>query len=243
MKRIIILCACVVAFSACSGSGNILQTVNDVLADVEGTTGGVTDRDVSNGLKEALVSGLIKGVNVVSKENGYFKNPQIRIPWPDNVKKVETRLRSIGLDNQVDKVVLTLNRAAEEAASKAKPIFLGAIKQLTFADAMNILKGENDAATQFLKRATTSQLTAEFTPVIDNALDSTQGTKYWGEIINTYNKIPLVEKVDPDLTGFVTGKAMDGLFTMVAKEELKIRKDPVARTSELLKKVFALQDL
>jgi len=189
-----------------------------------------------------LTKGLIKGVNVVSKENGYFSNPKIKIPWPDDVKKVETRLRSMGLDKQVDKVVLTLNRAAEEAATKAKPIFLNAIKQMTFSDAMNILKGENNAATNFLKRTTTNQLTAEFRPVIDNALQSTNGTKYWGDIINTYNKIPLVEKVNPDLTGFVTGKAMDGLFTMVEKEELKIRKDPVARTTELLKKVFALQD-
>lgn len=241
MKKMIILFACVLSLSACSGSGNILQTVNDVLAEVEGG-GGITDGDIQNGLREALQKGLINGVNVVSKENGYFKNPKIKIPWPDDVKKVETRLRSMGLDNQVDKVVLTLNRAAEEAATKAKPIFLNAIKQLTFADAMNILKGENNAATEFLRRVTTNQLTAEFRPVIDNALQSTNGTKYWGEIISIYNKIPLVEKVNSDLTGFVTTKAMDGLFTMVAKEELKIRKDPVARTTDLLKKVFALQD-
>jgi len=241
MKKIIILGACVLMLSACSGSGNILQTVGDVLAEVEGG-GGVTDRDIQNGLKEALNKGLIQGVNVVSKENGYFKNPQIKIPWPQDVQKVEQRLRAMGLDNQVDKVVLTLNRAAEEAAMKAKPIFLGAIRELTFSDAMNILKGQNNAATDFLKRTTSSQLNNEFRPVIDNALQSTNGTKYWGDIINTYNKIPLVEKVNPDLTGFVTQKAMDGLFTMVAKEELKIRKDPVARTTELLKKVFALQD-
>jgi len=242
MKKLIVLGSFLVMLSACSGSGNILQTVGDVLSEVEGGGQAVTDLDIQNGLKEALTKGLIKGVNVVSKENGYFSNPKIKIPWPDDVKKVETRLRSMGLDKQVDKVVLTLNRAAEEAATKAKPIFLNAIKQMTFSDAMNILKGENNAATNFLKRTTTNQLTAEFRPVIDNALQSTNGTKYWGDIINTYNKIPLVEKVNPDLTGFVTGKAMDGLFTMVEKEELKIRKDPVARTTELLKKVFALQD-
>jgi len=238
---VILICSCLI-ISSCSGTGNVLQTVGDVLNEMEGQGGGVTDRDISNGLKEALINGISNGVKVTSKEDGFFKNPAIKIPWPEDVRKVESRLRSLGLDNQVDKVVLTLNRAAEQAAVKAKPIFMDAIRNLTFADAMNILKGQENAATDYLKRSTSSKLIGEFRPVINSALQTTSATKYWDDVINTYNKIPLVEKVNPDLTGFVTDKAMDGLFQMVAKEEKKIRQDPIARTTDLLKKVFSLQD-
>jgi hypothetical protein len=138
----------------------------------------------------------------------------------------------------VDKFVMTLNRGAEDAAKEAKPIFVNAIKQMTIQDAWGILKGEEDAATEYLRRTTSAQLREKFAPVIANSLNKVNATKYYGDIINTYNKIPLVEKVNPDLNDYATTKAMDGLFLLIAGEEKKIRQDPMARTTELLKKVF-----
>ena len=158
------------------------------------------------------------------------------------MQKVETKLRQIGLGDEVDKFILTLNRGAEEAAKEAKPIFVNAIKAMTIQDAWGILKGDKDAATQYLMKTTSTQLKAKFQPVIKSALDKTNATKYYGDIITTYNKIPFVEKVNDDLEGYATDKAIEGLFTLIAKEEMNIRKDPLARTSELLKKVFAEQD-
>jgi hypothetical protein len=173
--------------------------------------------------------------------DGYFKNPEIKIPFPPDVKKVETRIRQIGLGDEVDKFIMTLNRGAEDAAKEAKPIFITAIKSMTIQDAWGILKGEENAATQYLQRTTSSQLKEKFKPVIHNSLEKVNATKYYGDIVGTYNKIPLVEKVNPDLDDYATDKAIEGLFIMIAKEEKKIREDPVARTSALLKKVFGSQ--
>src|SRR6187551_3536807 len=144
----------------------------------------------------------------------------------------------MGLGGEVDRFVMTLNRGAEEAAKEAKPIFISAIKQMTIDDAFGILKGEPDAATQFLKRTTTSQLKEKFKPVVQSSLDKVSATKYYGDLINTYNKIPLVQKVNPDLNEYATDMAIQGLFIMIAKEEKNIRQDPLARTSDLLKRVF-----
>jgi hypothetical protein len=157
------------------------------------------------------------------------------------VKKVEDKLRQIGLGVEVDKFVMTLNRGAEDAAKESKPIFISAIKQMTIEDAWGILKGEPDAATNFLKRTTTAQLKEKFKPVVQNSLNKVNATKYYGDIVNNYNKIPFVDKVNPDLNDYATDMAIQGLFTMIAKEELNIRKDPVARTTELLKRVFGSQ--
>jgi hypothetical protein len=157
------------------------------------------------------------------------------------VKKVEDKLRQIGLGVEVDKFVMTLNRGAEDAAKEAKPIFISAIKQMTIEDAWGILKGEPDAATNFLKRTTTAQLKEKFKPVVQNSLNKVNATKYYGDIVNNYNKIPFVDKVNPDLNDYATDMAIQGLFTMIANEELNIRKDPVARTTELLKRVFGSQ--
>ncbi|MBN1396749.1 MAG: DUF4197 domain-containing protein [Bacteroidetes bacterium] len=203
-----------------------------------GTGTGLTEQDAASGIREALIQGTSKGVVSLSKLDGYFGNPQIKIPFPPEAKAIEQNLRSIGLDKQVNQVVLSLNRAAENAAQEAKPIFVAAIKKMTIADAVNIVRGNNDAATRYLERNTTNELSSKFQPVIKSSLDKVNATKYWSDIINTYNTIPLVEKVNPNLTQYVTDKALNGLFTMIAKEELAIRKDPVARTSEILKKVF-----
>jgi hypothetical protein len=194
--------------------------------------------EVAAGLKEALTKGISKGSEQVSKVDGYFKNPEIKIPFPDDVKHVEKKLRQVGMGAQVDKFILSLNRAAEDAAKESKPVFVAAIKGMTISDAMGILKGEDDAATQYLKKTTSTELHDKFNPVIKASLEKVDATKYYKDLIKAYNKIPLVDKVNPDLDEYATEKAMQGLFIMIAKEEKSIRDDPGARTTALLKKVF-----
>ncbi|MCI0751940.1 MAG: DUF4197 domain-containing protein [Flammeovirgaceae bacterium] len=218
--------------------------INQTLGEVNKAIGGeqpLTSAEVGEGLKEALIQGISKGSDIVSVTDGYFKNPQIKIPFPPDVKKVEDKLRQIGLGGEVDKFIMTLNRGAEDAAKEAKPIFISAIKQMTIQDAWAILKGEENAATEFLRRTTSAQLKEKFLPVIGNSLNKVNATKYYGDLVNTYNKIPLVDKVNPDLNDYATNKAIDGLFVMIAKEEKNIRQDPVARTTDLLKRVFGAQ--
>ena len=224
---------------ACTAA-QINQAISDANKAVNGEKP-LTTAEVGEGLKEALINGISKGSDLVSQADGYFKNPEIKIPFPPDVKKVEDRLRQIGLGGEVDKFVMTLNRGAEDAAKEAKPIFIAAIKQMTIDDAWAILKGEPDAATQFLKRTTTAQLKEKFKPVIQASLDKVSATKYYSDIVNRYNSIPLVQKVNPDLNDYATDLAMQGLFTMIAKEEKNIRQDPIARTTELLKRVFGAQ--
>ncbi|MFY0687362.1 MAG: DUF4197 domain-containing protein [Cyclobacteriaceae bacterium] len=202
----------------------------------------LTAAQVADGLKEALVQGTSKGSTQASRLDGYLKNPAIKIPFPPEVKKVEDKLREIGLGNEVDKFVVTLNRGAEEAANEAKPIFVAAIKSMTIQDAWDILKGEDDAATRYLKKSTTAELKAKFKPVVQRALDKTSATKYYGDIVNTYNKIPFVQKVNPNLNDYATDQAIAGLFVLIQEEEKNIRDNPAARATELLKKVFSQQD-
>lgn len=197
--------------------------------------------EVAKGLKEALTNGANKSSDLVSQVDGYFKNPEIKIPFPPDVKKVEDKLRQMGMGAEVDKFVLALNRGAEDAAREAKPIFVGAIKQMTIDDAVGILKGQPDAATQYLKKTTTPQLKEKFKPVVQKSLNKVAATQYYGELVGTYNKIPFIQKVNPDLNSYATDMAIQGLFVMIAKEEKNIRQDPLARTTELLKKVFGSQ--
>lgn len=201
----------------------------------------ITTEEIGEGLKEALTNGVSKGSDLVSQLDGYYKNPEIKIPFPPEVKQVETRLRQIGLGSEVDKFIESLNRGAEDAAKEAKPIFISAIKQMTIQDAWAILKGEQDAATQYLNRTTSPLLKEKFKPVIQASLNKVNATKYYSDLVNTYNKIPLVQKVNPNLDDYATDKAVQGIFIMVAKEEKNIRANPGARTTELLKKVFSSQ--
>jgi hypothetical protein len=237
MKRIavlltIVLCGCT--------SAQINQTLGDVNKTL-GSGAPLTTEEVASGLKEALIKGISNGSDIVSQLDGYFKNPEIKIPFPPEVKKVEDRLRQIGLGGEVDKFVMTLNRGAEEAAKEAKPIFISAIRQMTIQDAWGILKGEPDAATQYLKRTTSSLLKEKFKPVVQTSLDKVQATKYYGDIVTRYNQIPMVQKVNPDLNEYATDKAIEGLFIMIAKEEKNIRANPAARTTEILRRVFGSQ--
>lgn len=202
------------------------------------TSPGLTNAEVTKGLKEALTQGATKGANLVSKVDGYFKTPEIKIPFPKDASLVETKLRAIGMGSRVDEFVLSLNRAAEDAAKEAAPIFVSAIQKMTIDDAFAVLKGEPDAATQYLKKTTTPQLKEKFTPIVKNSLNKVDATKYWADLINYYNKLPFVSRVNPDLEVYATDMAIQGLFVMVAREEKLIRKDPVARTTDILKKVF-----
>jgi hypothetical protein len=238
MKRAFIL------FYGLTLTGCTATQINQAVSDADKlltTQQPLSTTEVAEGLKEALINGISKGSDLTSQLDGYFKNPEIKIPFPPDVKKVEDRLRALGLGSEVDRFVMTLNRGAEDAAKEAKPIFIDAIKQLSISDAWGILRGQPDAATQFLKRTTTPQLKAKFSPVIQNSLNKVGATKYYGDIVTRYNKIPFVEKVNPDLNSYATDLAIQGLFIMIAKEEMNIRDNPVARTTELLKKVFSAQ--
>ncbi|RZK63713.1 MAG: DUF4197 domain-containing protein [Pedobacter sp.] len=201
-----------------------------------------TQTEMSLGLKEALQSGVSSVVNKLSAENGFLGNAAIKIVFPQEAQKVENTLRSLGLNSLADNVIMSLNRAAEDAVKSATPIFVNAIKQMSFQDVTNILLGGSDAATQYFKRATNAALVAKFRPVISNSINKVGATKYWTDVTTTYNKLPLVTPIQTDLTGYVTEKAITSLFREIAAEELKIRQNTTSRSTVLLQKVFAYAD-
>ncbi len=238
MKHKIIL-VLLLATGACS-STQVNQAIDEASKTLE--SGSVpTSAEVGEGLKEALIKGISAGTSQVSQTDGYFKNLAIKIPFPPELKKVEQKLRQLGFGNEVDNFVMTMNRGAEDAAKEVKPIFVNAIRSMTIDDAWGILKGPHDAATQYLKRTTSLQIKEKFKPVIQNSLDKVSATKYYGDLVNTYNRIPFVEKVNPDLNEYATDLAMQGLFVTIANEEKKIRDNQLERTTDLLKKVFGYQ--
>ena len=214
------------------------QILNQAIKLVQPASQGFTEKDAVSGMKEALVKGTGTSVSFVSKLDGYFRNPEIKIPFPGNAKMIESKLRSIGLGSQADDVILSINRAAEDAAKEAEPIFVSAIREMSITDAIQLVTGKNDACTQYLSRTTTPQLKEKFSPIIKASLDKVNATRYWEDAVKTYNHIPFVSKQNPNLTEYVTEKAIRGLFIMIAKEELKIRQNPAERTTEILKKVF-----
>ena len=223
----------------------ILQaTACDELQQVIEQTGtiGVSDLDIANGLKEALQNGISKQVVFLGEKDGFFKNELVKILLPKELQKVDQGLRDIGLSNLADEGLKVLNRAAEDAVGEAIPVFKDAIYSMTFNDAKNILMGNSDAATRYLQNTTSQSLRARFKPIIKNSFHKVGADKIWNDVITTYNKIPFVTKVNPNLTAYTTDEALKGVFKMVAVEELKIRDHIKSRTSELLKRVFALQD-
>mgnify|MGYP000167949681 CR=1 FL=1 len=238
-KRICTACGIILlSVSVCNAQIlNKLKTNVEKLVESAGESG-LTEDEVAAGLKEAITQGVTIGVERLSKADGYFKDPEIKIPLPKEAKDVETTLRQMGQDKKVDEAIESLNRAAENAAYGAKDIFVTAIKNLTLTDAMGILNGRDDAATQYLNKTTRSALVSKFETIIKISLDNVGATKHWNTVFSTYNKIPLVKKVNPDLSEYVTNKAIDGLFIQIAKQELEIRKNPAARVTDLLKKVF-----
>ena len=240
MNKKLLLISCSVLFLMTSTQAQGLKGLLNKAKEVVNTskTGSLGNDEIIAGLKEALANGTQKGTAFLSKENGFFGNEAIKILLPPEAVKVENTLRKVGLGNQVDDAILTINRGAEEATKQATPIFVNAIKQMTVTDAFGILRGADTAATGFLRKSTTNSLSVAFRPVIEASLEKTGATKNWTTIINAYNKFSL-QKINPDLTGYVTDKALTALFTQIAMEEKNIRKDPIARTSDLLKKVFS----
>lgn len=207
---------------------------------ISGKSVSLSNDDIVAGLKEALAVGSQKGANSLSQVDGFFANAALKILLPPEAEKVESTLRKVGLGKQVDDAILSMNRAAEDACKSAAPIFGNAIKQMSFQDALGILKGGDTAATGYLRGKTSTELTNAFRPVITQSLEKVNATKYWNTLISSYNKINILgKKINPDLSAYVTEKALGGIFHQVAEEEKNIRKDPLARSSEILKKVFA----
>lgn len=204
-----------------------------------GTGGGVTETEAAGGIKEALSQGLVKAVLQLNKEDGFFKDALYKVLLPPDAKKIENTLRDLGMGKMVDKAILQINRAAEDAAGYAKPIFVDAIKSMTIADAIGLVKNGDTSATHFFRVKTTDKLIAAFSPVIKSSLDKLDATKYYTDVVNTYNNFPTTfKKINPDLPSHVTGKAVDALFDLVSKEEQNIRQNIAARTTDLLRKVF-----
>ncbi len=204
-----------------------------------GTGGGVTEAEAGQGIKEALGQGLVKAVLQLNRPDGFFGDAVYKVLLPPDAKKIENTLRDLGMNKIVDKAILQINRGAEDAVGYATPIFTDAIKQMTLTDAINIVRGGDTSVTHYFRTKTNQKLTAAFLPVIKSSLDKVEATKYYGDIVKTYNSFPTTfNKINPDLPGFVTEKATNALFDLVSKEEKNIRANPLARTTEILKKVF-----
>ncbi|MFV8279991.1 DUF4197 domain-containing protein [Christiangramia marina] len=206
------------------------------------STYGVSDSEINSGLKQALQFGIDKEVTSLATEDGFFKNELVRISLPPELQKVDKTLRDVGLDNLADEGLRVLNRAAEDAVGEAIPVFASAVKEISFADARNILLGADNAATSYLSSKTETQLYNRFNPIINKSLEKVGANRVWSNLIQRYNAIPLTSKVDPDLTDYVTNEALQGVFLMIEKEEKDIRNSLSSRTTDLLKRVFALQD-
>lgn len=245
MKKISIAIAAlaITSFSASQGQA---QSVKDIFGALKGGTtsnsnssSSLSNAQVVSGLKEALKIGANNASGKLSVADGFFRNAAIKILMPPEVQQVERTLRSVGMGSIVDKAILSMNRAAEDASKQAAPIFVNAITSMTLQDGFSILKGGNNAATQYLQSKTTSALTTAFRPVITKSLNKVGATSMWNTVFATYNKLPLVtKKVNPDLSGYVVEKALQGMFYSIAQEEMKIRTDPAAQVTSLLKTVF-----
>lgn len=233
MRKIITLTSIVILLFGCAEMTSVLEEVNKATGPTPLTNG-----EVISGLREALTVGTNNSTSLTSKLDGFYKNPEIFIPFPPEVIKVKNTVEDLGMKKQVDDFVMTMNRAAETASKDAAPIFVNAIKGMSIADGFAILRGNDNAATMFLKEKTSAELKVKFNPVVKDAIGKVQVTKYWNPVISTYNKIPFIEKQNPNLEDYITTKAMDGLFIMIEKEEKKIRKDPLARVTDILKRVF-----
>jgi len=226
------------SLTACAQMPKILNQLPQITSQIPGL-GGV---DIASGLKEALNKGITVQVSKLTAEDGFYKNEAVKILMPDELKKVDAALRKIGLSSLADEGIKVMNRAAEDAVKEATPIFVSAVKNMSFKDAKNILLGNESAATTYLQGSTTTSLYSKFNPVIKSSFEKVGADAVWSKIITKYNTIPLVKKVNPDLTDYTTNQALVGVFKMIAVEEKEIRTNISARTSPLLKSVFAMQD-
>jgi Protein of unknown function (DUF4197) len=230
MKKLLVFATIILLFNSC-----------EVLSQLPTgqQAGGVTENEAGMGIKEALGNGVVKAVLQLNKEDGFFKDLVYKVLLPPDAQKIEKALRNVGMGNIVDKAILQINRGAEDAMGTAKPIFVDAIKQMTLTDAFNIVKGGDTTATHYFRQKTVAKLVAAFLPVIKNSLDKVEATKYYGDLVTKYNNFPTTfKKLNPDLPSYVTDRATNALFDLIAKEEKNIRANPIARTTDILKKVF-----
>ncbi|GAB5472200.1 MAG: DUF4197 domain-containing protein [Maribacter sp.] len=234
MKRTILAIIVIFQLTACA---ELQQVVNQL---PQGQ--GIGNAEIANGLRQALDMGIDKQVTKLTQTDGFFKNELVKILLPEELQKVDKTLRDIGLGKLADEGLKVLNRAAENAVGEATPIFVDAVKGITFNDAKGILLGNDNAATQYLTSATQKQLYAKFNPVIKSSFEKVGADKIWQNLITKYNSIPLTKNVNPDLTDYVTNEALNGVYTMIAVEEKEIRTKVSSRTTDLLRKVFGLQD-
>jgi len=228
------------AFMACGMSScDTVQQISNNLPGMVASGGPVTQGEAQQGVQQALLNGIIDGIMNLNKTDGFFGNAAYKMLLPEDAQKVVGTLQALGMGSLVDKAVLQINRSAEDAVGAAKPIFVSAVQKMTITDALQLVKGGNNSITNYFKSKTTDQLVTAFKPIIGNSLTKTGATKYYGDVANTYNKIPLTKnKINPDLTDYVARKTTDALFDQIAKEEVNIRQNPVARTTDILKKVF-----
>lgn len=213
----------------------------DTLSNLPGAGGTsiITEEEAARGIRDALDQGVGRGINLLNKTDGFFGNEAYKLFLPAEAQRIENTLRQLGMGSMVDRAILQINRSAEDAVGYARPIFLDAIRGITITDAINIIRGPRDAATQYFREKTTDKLTTAFLPVIKGSLEKFSATKHYGDMVNTYNNFPTtLNKINPDLPSYVVSKAVDALFDQVAQEEANIRANPVARTTDILKKVF-----
>lgn len=230
LKKILLSGILLAGLSACDIITNLPQSP---------TATTITQTEAAQAIREALDQGTGRGIGVLNKPDGFFGNETYKLFLPPDAQRVENTLRQLGFSSLVDKAILQINRAAEDAVGFARPIFLDAIREMTIADAINIIRGPQDAATQYFRQKTTDKLVTAFLPVIKSSLEKFSATKYYTDVINTYNNFPTTaRKINPDLPSYVVDKAVSALFDQIAQEEATIRADPVARTTDILKKVF-----
>ncbi|MGB8191398.1 MAG: DUF4197 domain-containing protein [Chitinophagaceae bacterium] len=238
MKKFFFLaCAIALGFSV-SAQNSILNKAKDALNKAKGSGSSLSTEEIVSGLKEALTVGANNSTSKLSAADGFFKDAAVKILMPEQVQKAEKKMRMLGMGKLVDNTIQSMNRAAEDASKSAASIFIKAVKNMSISDALGILRGQDTAATSYLRNTTNAELTTAFRPIIETSLAKVDATKYWKDFFSAYNKFSS-EPVNTDLTAYVTERAMKGIFFYVAEEEKKIRKDPAARVSDILKKVFS----
>lgn len=236
MKRLFILLIAAIPLGSCE---TLQQVATAAGAGTIGTGTAISQGEAASGIKEALGQGIVKSVLQLNRPDGFFRNEFYKVLLPPEARKIENTLRDLGFNSLVDKAILSINRGAEDAAGYAKPIFVDAIRNMTLSDAIGLIRNGDTSATHFFRVKTTNQLMAAFAPVIQSSLQKVDATKYYGDMVNKYNSFPTTfKKLNPDLTGYVTMKATDALFNLIAQEERNIRTNFAARTSDLLRKVF-----
>lgn len=226
------------AASTNSNAASVIKTTQSILNVTTTATPSLSNDEVIKGLKEALTVGTNNSSGMASKVDGYLKNPKLFIPWPAEAQDMRAKLIKLGFQKKVTEFETSLNRAAEEAAKKSAPVFVDAITNMSIGDGFTILNGADSAATHYLREKTFTPLKAQFMPTVKEAIAKVKVTSYWTPLATAYNKLPGVKKQNPNLDDYVCTKAINGLMTLIQDEESKIRKDPMARVTDILKKVF-----